>query len=128
MKKILVSILSIFSLIQLSAQDSLSVTGTIRDADKPLMAATVSLLKSADSSLVKLALTNKDGHYEFNKIPAGTYRIMATSVGYANQYSAPIELRSTTELPVLTMMPQAQSLAGVTVQAKKPMVEARLDK
>jgi outer membrane receptor protein involved in Fe transport len=128
MKKILSFLLCSFSLHLAIAQDSLSVKGTVRDAEKPLVAVTVSLLRSADSSLVKLALTNQDGHYEFNGVAIGSYRVMTTFVGYGNQYSASFDLRSSMQLPLLTMEPQAQSLTGVTVQAKRPMVEARLDK
>lgn len=128
MKKIFTLFLCSFSLYQAIAQDSLSVKGIVRDSDKPLAAVTVSLLKAADSSLLKLALTDAAGHYEFHGVPAGTYRIMASFVGYGNQYSAPVDLQSSKQLPLITLQPEAKSLTGVTVQAKRPMVEARLDK
>ncbi|MET0466457.1 MAG: TonB-dependent receptor [Chitinophagaceae bacterium] len=128
MRLTLTALACLFFLAPVFAQDSLSVKGTVRDAEKPLAAVTVSLLRSTDSSLVKLALTNQEGVYEFHGIKPGSYRIMTTFVGLATQYSDAIELTATRELPLITMQPQAQSLAGVTVQAKRPMVEARLDK
>ncbi len=128
MKKIFTLLLCSFSLYQAIAQDSLSLKGIVRDSDKPLAAVTVSLLKAADSSLVKLSLTDAAGHYEFHGVPAGAYRIMASFVGYGNQYSEQVSLQSSKELPLITLQPEAKSLGGVTVQAKRPMVEARLDK
>ena len=128
MRLTLTTLACLFFLAPIFAQDSLSVKGTVRDAEKPLAAVTVSLLKSPDSSLVKLALTNQEGVYEFHGIKPGSYRIMTTFVGLATQYSDIIELTSSRELPLISMQPQAQSLAGVTVQAKRPLVEARLDK
>lgn len=128
MKKILTLLNCLFFLAPLFAQDSLSVTGRVRDAEKPLAAVTVSLIRSADSSLVKLALTDAAGHYEFHGIRPGNYRIMATFVGYGTKYSEATDMKSAIEIPLITLEPQAQALAGVTVQAKRPMVEAKLDK
>lgn len=128
MKKILTLFLCLFSMYLAMAQDSLSLKGIVRDNDKALAAVTVSLLKAADSSLVKIALTDAAGHYEFQGVPAGVYRIMASFVGYGNQYSDPVSLQSSKELPVITLQPEAKSLTGVTVQAKRPLVEAKLDK
>jgi hypothetical protein len=128
MKKIFTLFLCLFSMYLAMAQDSLSLKGIVRDNDKALAAVTVSLLKAADSSLVKIALTDAAGHYEFQGVPAGVYRIMASFVGYGNQYSDPVSLQSSKELPVITLQPEAKSLTGVTVQAKRPLVEAKLDK
>lgn len=128
MKKALTSLICLFFAAQLFAQDSLSVSGRIKDVEKPLAAVTVSLLKGQDSSLVKLALTDASGRYEFQGIRPGVYRIMASFVGMATQYSDIVDLKSDTEVPEITMQPQAQALTGVTVQSRRPMVEAKLDK
>ncbi|MCG2616931.1 TonB-dependent receptor [Terrimonas sp. NA20] len=128
MRLTLTTLACLFFLAPLFAQDSLSVKGTVRDTEKPLASVTVSLLKASDSSLVKLALTNQQGVYEFHGIKPGAYRIMTTFVGLATQYSEAVELTANREFSAITMQPQAQSLAGVTVQAKRPLVEARLDK
>ncbi len=46
-------------------QDAAQVSGTIKgDNDKPLASATVSLLKTKDSSLVKIAVTNNNGVFK----------------------------------------------------------------
>src|SRR6218665_413720 len=128
MRKILILLNCLLFLAPVFAQDTLSVTGRVRDVEKPLAAVTVSLVNAADSSLVKLALTDAAGHYEFHGIHPGSYRIMASFVGYGTQYSAAVDIKANTEAPLITLEPQAQAMAGVTVTAKRPMVEAKLDK
>ncbi len=129
MKKIYNLIFLLFPAMLANAQDSLTVKGIVRDNnEKALTAVTVSLVNAADSSLVKLALTTPDGRYEFRAVKTGSYRVLASFVGFGQQYSPVFDLTAEKELPVIKMEPQAQSLTGVTVQAKRPMVEAKLDK
>jgi len=53
-----------------------SVTGKIIDEQqKPVDYVTVGLFKVSDSSLVKTALTNADGKFEFVNINIGSYYI-----------------------------------------------------
>lgn len=119
----------LLSIGSLSAQDSLhSVRGIVKEINGPLSAATISLLKSSDSSLVKIAVSAKDGHFEFDKIPAGRYLLLTTFAGFAKQYSGLIDLNKDLELEAITMVQESKSLDGVTVQAKRPLVEAKLDK
>ena len=112
----------------LFAQDSLTIKGRIVTDSAGLASATVSLLKAADSSLVKLALSNKEGEYEFDGIRAGDYLVTVTSVGFAPYRSGVISVTANQQLPQVLMVRGDESLAGVTVTSKKPLVEARLDK
>lgn len=60
-----------------SAQDkavSARLSGKVTDEKPaPLDFATIRLLLAKDSSLVRTAITNADGLYIFEKVPAGTY-------------------------------------------------------
>ena len=50
------------------------VSGVVLDnSNKPLSQISVSILKTGDSSLVKVAITNKEGKYEFENIDQGNY-------------------------------------------------------
>lgn len=118
----------IFLSMQSWCQDSAHIKGIVREKDNALASATVSLLRAKDSSLVKLALSGKDGHYEFNGIKTGSYLVSVTSIGYANYFSTPFDLKQDFEVPAITMTPAAKDLGGVVVQSRKPMVEAKLDK
>ena len=128
MRKYVFIVCCIFLSIQSWSQDSVHIKGIVREKENALPSATVSLLRAKDSSLVKLALSGKDGHYEFNGIKTGSYLVSVTSVGYANYFSTPFELKQDFEVPSITMTPAPKNLGGVVVQSRKPMVEAKLDK
>ncbi|MCK7553884.1 carboxypeptidase-like regulatory domain-containing protein [Chitinophaga sedimenti] len=51
------------------------ITGQVNRADqKPVEFATVTLLKAKDSALVKGAVADINGKYEFDQVAAGQYR------------------------------------------------------
>lgn len=108
------------------------VTGVVNDAHgKPMEFTSVSILKAADSSIVKGSLTTDAGLYTFTDIAAGTYLVRAASMGYNKAVSAPfIITNGTTEFkaPDLKMQESTKSLQTVTVSATKPLIEVRADK
>jgi outer membrane receptor protein involved in Fe transport len=132
MKKLstLLSIAILFSFIT-QAQNG-KIMGSVKDVSmKGIHSATVSLLKSKDSSVAKFVATARDGQYEFLDIADGKYFVSVSNVGYARVVSAPFEVsssNSTINVPVLVIREQAKDLGGVTVTAKKPFIEARPDK
>jgi outer membrane receptor protein involved in Fe transport len=132
MKKLftLLSIAILFTFIA-QAQNG-GITGSVKDASmKSIHSATVSLLKSKDSSVVKFVATGKDGQYEFLDIADGKYFVSVSNVGYTKIVSTPFEVSSSTptiNVPVLVLIAQAKDLGGVTVTTKKPFIEARPDK
>jgi len=106
------------------------VSGTVTDASsKAIHSATVSLLRAKDSSLVKFSPTDKNGAYEFENIKDGKYFISASNVGYGKVLSPTFEVSSSgATVPTLIMKEQAKGMAEVTVTAKKPFIETRIDK
>ena len=93
--------------------------------------ATVALHRSTDSVLVKTALPNQEGFFEFENIKAGTYVLAVSQVGYAKFKSATISIGPqnwTVNLPPVVLTEKVQSLAEVTIEAKKPFIERKLDK
>ncbi len=109
-----------------------SISGIVLDAaTKPLASATVSLLKGSDSSLVKTAVSNKEGKYEFENIGEGSYLVMVTSSGMEKKISNGISLNATVPgatVDALVLQPAAKNLAGVTVTASRPFIETKIDK
>ena len=93
--------------------------------------ATVELIKAKDSSLVKVAITDKDGVAEFEKISFGSYLLKATMVNYGPQYSSVAELSESNadiNVPSLSLQPQSTQLGGVTVTGKKPFIQKLSDR
>lgn len=106
-----------------------NITGSVKDTDgKAVANATVSLHNAKDTSVVKLGVTNKEGNYKFSSVKNGTYLISATFVGYNAKYSAPIEVSGDVNVPAFALEKASAELKGVTVVAKKPMIEVKADK
>jgi outer membrane receptor protein involved in Fe transport len=108
------------------------VTGAIRDINqKAILSATVSLLNVKDSSVYKLAVSDKDGNFEFDKIADGKYLVAITSAGLAKAYSPVFELSSVNnriDLGNFELVIQSTELGGVTVAAKRPLIENKIDR
>lgn len=120
-------------LVNVSAQNKTGkVSGSVRDAaGNPLSSMSVSLLKAKDSSLAKIAITGKDGKYEFENIGNGNYLISVTSVGYEKNFSTAFVLNESNnamQVAALQMAVTAKGLGEVTVTAKRPFIETKIDK
>ena len=109
-----------------------SISGIVLDASgKPLASATVSLLKGSDSSLVKTAVSNREGKYEFENIGEGSYLVMITSSGMEKKISSGISISAdagSATVDAQVLHPAAKDLAGVTVTATRPFIETKIDK
>jgi len=105
------------------------VSGTVSSTQKPVEAATVSLLKAKDSSVVKFAVTGKTGVFEIEG-KEGTYLVSIQAVGYAKYYSQQFQLGSglSHDLKTLELTAANKQLEGVTVASKKPLFEQKIDK
>lgn len=98
---------------------------------KPMEFTTMMLLKAADSTMTKGAISDVAGHYSFDNVGAGQYLVVAQQVGYRKTYSAPFavdEVHPAIEMPVLTVTEESKNLAEVNVVAKKPFIEQQVDR
>ncbi len=87
-KRLLTALLFITLSATAALAQTFSLSGAVVDAtNKALEAATVSLLRSADSSLVKVELSDAAGRYEFLEIKPGDYRVAVTMLGFEKQFS-----------------------------------------
>ena len=113
------------------AQGGGKISGSVLKAEKPLEGATVSLLRAKDSATVKLSLASKEGIFAFDKIADGKYLVSITAVGHQKKISSLIEItpqQQTVQLPAFSLIPVNKDLAGVTVTAKRPLIEQRIDR
>src|SRR5450432_391877 len=71
-----------------------NISGNVIDGgdQKIIDAATISLYKAKDSSLVKVNLADKAGNFLFEHIPFGKYYLSATSTGHLQIYSPLLEV------------------------------------
>jgi Outer membrane protein beta-barrel family/Carboxypeptidase regulatory-like domain len=109
-----------------------NIHGIVTDsAGKPLAGANVLLLKAADSSLVKGMFTNETGSYLFRSITNGKYLIASTHTGFHQTFSSTLEVAGNTEkteMASLVLRAETHQLAEVTVTAKKPLLEQKIDR
>jgi len=114
-----------------SAQTA-TITGIIKDSGgKPLQYANVLLLKSFDSSLVKGTISDSSGQYSFENIEKGKYFITASLTGMEQAFTKIFEIipgKNEIDQGVLYLRSNGAELKNVTVAAKKPMFEQKLDR
>ena len=114
------------------AQSAYKVMGLVRDAQgKPLAGVTVSLLKASDSTISKFTATNASGEFELDKLDAGFFLLKLTAVGFAPSTGDRFELGEKNpfqRFEALTLSTQANSLEGITVISKRPLIEQKPDR
>ena len=133
MKKIIIALTLAIINLAAFAQANHTVIGYIQTKDdgKGISSATVTLLNSRDSSLVKAAIADANGKFSFTNIKPGSYFVSATQVNYA-QTSGRVftmyESGSDIDLIPLQIQTKSKSLAEVTVTSKKPFIERKADR
>ncbi|TAG30108.1 MAG: TonB-dependent receptor [Sphingobacteriia bacterium] len=111
-------------------QNADQIVGKLMSDQKPVESVLVSLLKAKDSSIVKTAITDKNGFYSFPKMANGNYLLSASLVGYQKLYSEIFVLNGGNDLVVknLQIVAAAKELTEVSVNSKKPLIEQKLDR
>lgn len=108
-----------------------SLRGSLTSPDsKPIEGAVVSLLRAADSTFVKAALTEPDGTFALAGLPVGTFRASVSYLGYRPYVTEPFTLANQTPLalPAIKLQPAEQVLDEVRVTGQKAFVEQRIDR
>lgn len=128
----LVSLISLILIISSNARSQSKVSGIVTDMQgNAVAAATVLLLNSVDSILVRGTVTNNTGQFIFENIPAGRYFITSSSVEHNPVSTGYFQIspeHKNIDRGVLKMEPVSSSLANVTVVARKPMYEQKPDR
>lgn len=113
------------------AQTTTTLHGSVLDIrQQPVPFATVTLLRTSDSTLVKAAVADAAGLYTLPVVRAGSYRLVVSGVGYKTEQSDVLAVADgqTLTLPAVVMTETAQSLKAVTVTARRPLVEVKTDR
>lgn len=121
-----------FSIASQAQKGSSKVLGQVIDGNtKTIESATITLLRAKDSSVAKITAANKDGNFVFENVDEGKYMVSITAVGHTKGFSEVFELTSSNnsiKLKTIELVPLAKNLAGVTVSAKRPLIEQRIDR
>ena len=131
MKKVLVLIIGICAALIMNAQrGKISVT-VVNDQQNALENATVELRRIKDSSLFKIALTDKNGLAEFENILFGNYFLKVSSTSRAAQFSSSFNLSAEQpqiSVAKISLFPDTKQLANVTLTSRKPFIQKLNDR
>ena len=111
-------------------------TGAIKgrvvdETGKGIVSASVSLVKHADSSVLKTVPAGKAGEFAFENISFDAYVVRISSVGYSQAHSERIVLSSdkaAIEIKPIALSLQSNDLKAVTVVSRKPLIEQKIDR
>jgi iron complex outermembrane recepter protein len=108
------------------------ISGSVIDGNqKTIEAATIALLRAKDSSTIKFAVADKNGNYIFENVANGKYIVTVTAAGHQKAFTQSFEISETQpviNLKTLELVPVSKSMSNVTVTAKKPFIEQKIDR
>jgi outer membrane receptor protein involved in Fe transport len=133
MKKVIISALAILMTSATFAQEAKgkATITIVNEQNSPVESATVELLRSRDSALIKTAISDKAGSIEIDNLAPAMYLFRASGVGLVTSYSNVFDIKSneTTTLPNIIMAARAASqMQEVTVTARKPFIQRLNDR
>ncbi|MFT3934312.1 MAG: TonB-dependent receptor [Chitinophagaceae bacterium] len=133
MKNITSLFLLLFMAITSQAQTAEGkIKGHVADGNQKIIeAATITILKAQDSSVYKLGTTNKEGDFLFEGVVLGKYLVTVSAVGHQKYYSRPFAVTAEAnvfDLKNVALTPATKDLTGVTVVARKQLIEQHIDK
>ncbi|TKC00348.1 outer membrane beta-barrel family protein [Pedobacter cryophilus] len=131
LKTLIYIFVALFTIGKVSAQNTTRINGKaeLKNGSSADFA-TITLYKSADSTLVKGGFSDDSGKFTFENIKSGSYYIEVSLMGFQNTKSAFFEVngQEKLDLPTIILTDQSRSLKEVVVTASKPFIERKLDK
>ncbi|MFM2361850.1 MAG: hypothetical protein RLZZ316_752 [Bacteroidota bacterium] len=134
MKKLmtLLTVLLTLSLVGQAQTNTGKISGKVIDGStKTIEAATITLHKAKDSSVVKISVANKEGDFVFEFVKEGSYFVSITAVGHNKGFSETVSITTASTaitLKTIELIPVTKSLGNVTVTARKPLIEQKIDR
>lgn len=116
--------------IQAQTQNRSKITGIVKNGEKVIEAATVTLLSAKDSGVVKIEVTDKNGKFEIVSPENGSFLLLISSVGFEKKYTPSFTVFSggTIQTGTTVLKAQSRDMKAVVVTAKKPLIEQKIDK
>ena len=95
--------------IQAQTQNRSKITGIVKNGEKVIEAATVTLLSAKDSGVVKIEVTDKNGKFEIVSPENGSFLLLISSVGFEKKYTPSFTVFSGGTIQTGTTVLKAQS-------------------
>jgi outer membrane receptor protein involved in Fe transport len=108
------------------------ISGQVADSAsrKPLIYATITLLKATGLQPVMNTLTDDQGRFLLSGVSQGEYRIGISNIGYTSKVTAPFtaDTLEPVKLPLTYLAASSRQLQTVNVSGQKPLLEVKDDK
>lgn len=113
----------------LTFAQEVKVTGIIKDSDsgQPLEYATVAIYNPNDNSIVTGGITDAQGKFSV-PVKTGTYNFSFEFISFKKQFINKKSISSDTDLGVISLVADVESLQEVEIIAERTTVELHLDK
>lgn len=125
-------ILSLVFFTNLAFSQSGTIIGLVKDKqDHPIPYATVTLLLSKDSTIIKGNMTDDNGIFAFNNVQENEYIVSVSQIGMRKNYSQKFIINKTVsekKLGTITLDDEAATLSEVTITSKTPTFERKPDR
>ena len=108
------------------------ISGSVSDGlGNALSEVNIGLMRQKDSSVVKMVVSDENGEFVINNISSNTYLLVCRFIGYNNYLSIPFTIDShhnSIVLPLIVLVSKDVHLSEVTVSARKPFVQHKIDR
>jgi hypothetical protein len=122
MCRVLITFITLLLTFNLQAQ---SISGYVKDnKGRPINGATLSLLRTLDSSIIKLQISNEVGFFSYSSIDTGKYIVAASFVGYQTAY---LPASFPGEPIAFVLQETASEMKRVIISSKKPLIQVKGD-
>ncbi|MGO3108637.1 MAG: TonB-dependent receptor domain-containing protein [Sphingobacterium sp.] len=103
------------------------IRGTVLDEQhQGVDKVSIYLMSSKVEAIIKTAVSDEKGNFSILNVPAGTYFIQASSVGFTTYKSQPLTIGSAdVVLENIILTGASQQIGEVSVQARLPLVQQR---
>jgi len=122
------SFLFLLSVIYRSSAQSVSGR-VIETGGGGIESATIAILNAADSAVVKYAVSDKEGYFEFANLNKGVFALKVSCIGYNSQLLNKITFDgSAIKLTDVILNKQLKELNEVSIASKRPVLERKVDR
>ncbi|WP_293304110.1 TonB-dependent receptor, partial [Pedobacter sp. UBA5917] len=136
MRHLLILFILILSFNNLSAQSNpgkAKISGTVLDAatKEPVDFATITIFKTGTKTVVNGISTDAKGTFTVSGLPNGIYKVTIDFIGYKEKIFDPVTINATSSsiaLGTILLVSTVDQLQSVTVTAKTPIIENKIDK
>lgn len=111
-------------------ENGYAVAGIIQDksSKQPIEFATVQLLRSGDSAVIKTTVTDHKGKFVLDKIASGNYILRCSFIGYAKTVMPVTVNQKKENVGMIEIAVLSQNMSEVVVTARKSLLNTSIDR